>query len=412
MKILYITPNFQHPLVRGSERCYHFIRAMHQRHEITLMTPTLAEIPTQALDEMKRYLNDIYIFNAIENGGKKSVGFGGKYLKKLSKKLRKSRKMNRVVQQMRKKLDDLIRVESFDVLLFHGKSVFSVIEDWAELPIVIDFCDATTLRYRDRMKIESAGKRVLLSQRYQHFREIEEKMARKSAHLAFISGRDRDAVLKNPGEQVRIVPNGVDLDFWTRKTRSPQKNCLVFTGVMDYSPNEDAALYFIDEILPLLRPKIPDLETLIVGRDPTPELVERGNLNPDVTVTGFVEDVRPWLERGSLFIAPVRFASGTQNKVLEAFAMETPVLCSSTVADGLRLGDGNLPLHIADTPQRFADEIIQLLEKPVELQRLATEGRRFVEKYFVWEQNVQILEKMCRAAIAAFAKKEPENVVE
>jgi hypothetical protein len=169
---------------------------------------------------------------------------------------------------------------------------------------------------------------------------------------------------------------------------------------MNYAPNEDAAIYLIDKILPLVRRAIPHLETLVVGRDPTPALQERAKQFPDVTVTGFVEDVRTYLERACVFVAPLRYGSGIQNKVLEAMAMEVPVITTSLAANGLRV-DGVVepPVVIADGEEKFAERIVALLNHKEERNRLAGEGRRFVENHFAWSRSAAKLEEMCFAAV-------------
>ncbi len=394
MKILYLTPAFQHPIVRGPTRCYHFTKELCNRHEITMMTLIRSEIPNDAFVEMKSYLKKIYTFNAMGESTNGSNGNG------IAKKVKTTFTVSNAVKGMQTAFLDLVKRESFDVVLFHGKSIYPVIEDFDDLPVVIDFCDATSMRIKDRMKFDSLTKRLMLSRRYKNFRQIEQKMINKTPHVAFISCRDRDANMENR-EGIRIVPIGVDLDVWKRRSDKPQKNTLVFTGVMNYRPNEDAAHYLIDKILPLVRPQVPDLEVLIVGRDPTSSLVEKGSQNPDITVTGFVDDVRDYLERATIFVAPVRYASGIQNKVLEAFAMEMPVICTSIVAQGLQFDDAeDTPVHIADDPKPFAEKIINLLNDRQEQKRLATEGRKFVERHFIWSKNAEILEQMCLDAVA------------
>jgi glycosyltransferase involved in cell wall biosynthesis len=220
-------------------------------------------------------------------------------------------------------------------------------------------------------------------------------------YLAFISDRDRAAVLGD-NHQARVIPNGLDLPYWTRRSHNPQPNCLIFTGVMDYAPNEDAALYLIDHILPLLRPVVPGLQILIAGRDPTPALRKRGEQHPEVVVTGFVEDMRDYLEKATLFVAPLRYGAGMQNKIQEALAMQVPVVTTPIVADGLRTATGNgAPLCVADGPPAFANAIVSLLTQEAERARMAQAGRRFAEEHFVWQQSAAQLEELCLEAVKA-----------
>lgn len=399
MKILHITPDFQHPKVRGPDRHYRFLRELSRRHEITLLTLVRHKISAEALDEVSSYANRVFTFNA--NGADTPLADNPKLRWPVfgNRRLEQSMRLNAAVRRMKETFDRLTQREAYDVVLFHGKSVFPVIESWGDLPIVVDFCDATSMRIRAKMSYTSKARLPLLGLRYWQVREVEQKMVRKTPHLAFISYRDREAIL-GPEDRSEIIPNGLDLQYWRRRTHTSRPHCLVFTGVMNYAPNEDAALYLIDEILPRLKPIIPDIEILIVGRDPTPALLARDRRHPEVTVTGFVDDMRDYVEQATIFAAPVRFASGMQNKIQEALAMEIPVVTTSIVADGMRLGDGEgAPLYVADDPQEFAEKVIKLLHQKSEQARLVEAGRRFAEKYFDWARSAQQLEQMCIEAV-------------
>ena len=391
MKILYITPVFQHPRVRGSTRCYFFGKELAKRHDVTMLSIQRSPIPAEALKEVSNYLN-LRLFNAQPNVKKRGA----------LRKVEIAVNDYLVLREMRKQFDELVRKQPFDVVLFHGKSVFPVIKNFNTLPLVIDFCDATSMRINDRMRLAKPWEKLLLKKRLEKFQKIEQSMIRKTPYVAFISSRDRDAVMTQR-EGVRIVPNGVDLQFWQRRSHNPRPHCLAFTGVMDYRPNNDAAHYLIDRILPILQQQVPDVEILIIGRDPLKGLVEKAAAHPAVTVTGFVDDVRDYLEQASVFVAPIPYASGVQNKVLEAFAMEMPVVCSKAVAAGLHFEDGEKPpLIVAEEPQAFADAIIKLFQDKAHRENLASAGRNFVERRFQWDVNVKILEEMMQRAINDF----------
>jgi glycosyltransferase involved in cell wall biosynthesis len=300
----------------------------------------------------------------------------------------------------------LLQQQTFDLVLFHGKDIFPVIEDCRGLPVVVDFCDATSMRVRSRMRYASLARLPVLMLRYWQVRRLEKKLIRKSPHLAFVSCRDREAIL-GAGGKAEVVPIGVDTQYWKRESPHRQANCLVFTGVMNYAPNEDAAICLIEKIVPLIRQSIPRLQVFIVGRDPAPVLQEKARRHPGVTVTGFVDDVRPYLERATVFAAPLRFGSGVQNKVLEAMAMQVPVVTTSLVAAGLRVdGAATPPLGVADGEKQFAGRVVDLLQQEEQRARLAEDGRRFVENHFVWSRSAEKLEQMCLAAVG-FKKTHP-----
>jgi len=398
MKILYITPFLQHPKMPSSFRHYYFIRDLSKRHAITLLTPTKSPVIPEVLQEMTGYTERILIFDAIRNPESSANG-EGQAPSSPGKKIWQAERLQKAVKEMKSAFLQLVEQERFDLVLFHGKDVFSVIDGWNRLPIVVDFCDATSARVTGRIRHASLAEKPLLFWRYLQARQVEKKLVNKSPHIAFISCRDREAILGTES-RAKIIPNAVDLQYWKRKTITSQTNCIMLHGGMDYRPNHDGAMHLIQQILPLLRESIPNLEVLIVGRDPLPELVRAGQANPEVTVTGGVDDIRPYLERAMVYTAPLRFASGQQNKLLEALAMEVPVVTTLVAAAGLRVQDGvEPPVLVAKSDQQFAECVIDLFRHKNERDRLAALGRRYIENHFTESHSVEILEAMCVEAV-------------
>ena len=165
---------------------------------------------------------------------------------------------------------------------------------------------------------------------------------------------------------------------------------LVFTGVMDYFPNVDAVQYFCTDIFPLVRAAVPECRFSIVGRNPTRRVREL-QAHPNVTVTGSVPDVRPYLAQAMVAVAPFRIARGVQNKVLEAMATGLPVVGTTQAFEGIAATaeDG---IRVADDPQHFAQELIALLTgNDTVRQQCGLQARRYVEQHHQWlEQGVQV----------------------
>ncbi len=191
-----------------------------------------------------------------------------------------------------------------------------------------------------------------------------------------------------------LIPQAVDLRHWTRRSREPETDTVVFTGAMDYPPNHDAALRLINEVLPLVRQVIPEVKAYIVGRDPLPALEETARRLPWVTVTGQPDDMRDYFERATVACAPLRFASGMQFKVLEALAMEVPMVTTAVAADGLRIDGQEPPLLVGADSAELADGVVRLLQDADERRRVARAGRRFVEEHFSWDRSVEKLEEL------------------
>jgi len=395
MKILYLTFSFQHPSLRGHTRCYYFIKELSRRHEITLLSATLFPISHDVRQDMAAYTKQILVFDGSGRAG----NLLGR-LPRFGARLQREWEYNLAGRKMKAALKQLVRQGSYDVVLLHGKVLFPVIRDFDDLPIVIDMCDATSLRLRRQMAYSRWAKRAWLGLQYLRVRRLEKAMIARSPNLAFISCRDRDAVL-DPGRTAEVAPIGVDSHLWKRQSGQPSSPTLIFVGVMSYAPNVDAAAYLIDQIVPRVRKEIPDLEVYIVGRDPSPMLREKASRQAGVHVTGFVDDVKPYLERSAVAVAPIRYGAGIQNKLLEAMAMEVPVVATSLAAEGLRvMGGSNPPLYVAGDAEEFTQRVVTLLRDPVERARLARQGRLFVQRNYVWSRGAETLERMCYAAVA------------
>jgi glycosyltransferase involved in cell wall biosynthesis len=200
------------------------------------------------------------------------------------------------------------------------------------------------------------------------------------------SARDQERLLSDaPQTRTAVVPNGVDLDLFRPSAAPPEAATLLFFGAIDYHPNTEGLLFFLDEVMPRLRARAPGVRLRIVGRRP-PDVICRRR-GPDVEVTGAVADVRPYLERAAVVIVPVRIGGGTRLKILEAMAMGKAVVSTSLGAEGLDA----LPerdLCLADDAESFAAQIQRLLDEPERARRLGAAARRLVEARYGWAASV------------------------
>ena len=166
---------------------------------------------------------------------------------------------------------------------------------------------------------------------------------------------------------------------------------------------------FCATTLPQLRAVRPGLELLIVGADPSPAIRRLGKL-PGVTVTGSVPDVRPFLQRAALMVAPLNIARGTQNKILEAMAMGIPVVASRVAAGGV---DASSPQHllVASTPEEYTVAILRVIQSPEERRRLSIAGRQRMLSNHDWDKSMQRLDVIVNRCLAACTSTAPEDAV-
>ncbi len=396
MKILWIYPELPYPLTSGFLRGFHLLRILGQRHVVTFLSLTHQQVvPSGTLQALAPYAERIEIFtrcSAPQPGWLKLSAL----IPGIGWRLREYCKTRWAVKQLGRTVRGLLQQQSYDIVLFHGREALPVL-DGVRVPIVVECGDTNSTRILQQVRQTPVLSRPRLLLHYFNNRRLEKKLAHKTPYRFFTSTRDRENLL-GPSDRSEVVPQGVDYDYWKRSSPPSGRNCIVFSGVMSYSPNADAAMYLLEAILPLLRRVFSFLEVLIVGRDPTPELVNTARRFRDVTVTGAVEDVRPYLERADVFVAAVRFASGVQNKVLEAMSMQVPVVTTPVVAAGLSIDGLEPQLVIGENAGEIARGVARLLVHPEERARLSAEGRRFVEAHYSWSYSADRLERLCMAA--------------
>ena len=167
---------------------------------------------------------------------------------------------------------------------------------------------------------------------------------------------------------------------------------------MDWLPNEDGIRYFTEQIMPRIKQAVPDVTLTVVGRDPYPSLVELSKRDPSVTVTGRVDDVRPYMEEAAVYIVPLRIGGGTRLKIYEAMAMEKPVVSTTIGAEGLPVTNGE-EIILADTPESFAAAVVGLLRQESFAAEVGTRAAAKVRAQFGWESVADSFAAICERAM-------------
>jgi polysaccharide biosynthesis protein PslH len=185
---------------------------------------------------------------------------------------------------------------------------------------------------------------------------------------------------------VYLLPNGVDTEFFRPDfagAAGPEEDALVFTGSMDWLPNDDAILYFIKDILPLIWEKNPEVKLYVVGKSPSVALTQAKGQDDRIVITRRVDDVRPYLSKCKVFITPLRIGGGTRLKILEALAMEKAIVATSIGAEGIEYKE-NENMAIADRPKEFANKVLDLMASPEKRKALGKAGRQLVLGHYDW----------------------------
>ncbi|HHI79799.1 MAG TPA: TIGR03087 family PEP-CTERM/XrtA system glycosyltransferase [Planctomycetes bacterium] len=194
-----------------------------------------------------------------------------------------------------------------------------------------------------------------------------------------------------PGAPVEVLPNGVDLETFRPGTLEEREEAtLIFTGVMNYHPNVDGVLAFVEEAWPQIQKKQENSRFIVLGSKPSAPIQRLGS-RPGIEVTGFVEDTRPWFRRASIAVVPLRIARGIQNKVLEAMAMGLPVVCTKKAFEGIDARPGE-ELIVVNHIAEMTEPILDLMARPEERARMGKAARKAVEERYDWTKIFERLD--------------------
>jgi len=298
---------------------------------------------------------------------------------------------------MRREVLERERSGSFDLLVCDFLAPAANVPRTLSIPTILFQHNVEAMIWKRHYEIQTNPvKKAYLYGQWQKMKRFEREMCRRFDSVIAVSADDRELMKREYGaEAVYDVPTGVDTDFFrsTDSAKSSSHN-MVFTGSMDWLPNDDAIRYFMREIMPLIKQKMPDATLTVVGRNPTPALVELGKRDPSLIITGRVDDVRPYIESSAAYIVPLRIGGGTRLKIFEAMAMEKAVVSTTVGAEGLQLTDG-VELLLADEPDAFADAVVSVLNDRSYASELGQRAASIVRKNYGWRQVTDSFVSIC-----------------
>jgi sugar transferase (PEP-CTERM/EpsH1 system associated) len=395
MKVLWVNSNFMHPTTKGGQiRTLEMLRHLsrwHEIHYVAFEDPAHPEGPRRSVEYCFRaypFRRRIPPRHSVAFLGQLAAGFMS------SMPLSVSRFHSAEVGRF---LDDLIRREHFDRAVVDHLAPTAYFPDLSR--ILLFQHNVETIIWRRHVEhAESAVRKFYFRLQADRMFEYERRVCRAAGHIVAVSAVDSDAMRTLFGvTRVSHIPTGVNIEYFSPPQNSPPVSDLVFIGSMDWLPNVDAMRYFVGEVLPLIRRRLPTCSLAIVGRSPSASILDLARADQLIVVTGTVPDIRPYLWGSSVSIVPLRIGGGTRLKIFESMAANVPVVSTSTGAEGLDL-EAPEQIRIADTPQDFADACVALLENPAERARLAATARQLVASRFSWEQVARSFDEILAAA--------------
>jgi polysaccharide biosynthesis protein PslH len=305
--------------------------------------------------------------------------------------------------EVRRKLRALLEQETYDVILCDFIFAAGVIPwDWPTPKVLFTHNVEATIWRRHYEVATNPIWKIISLREWRKMEAAEQRYLQLADRVLTVSDKDRDAFLPFVNlAKLTVIPTGVDVDYFQPMLVDETPNSLVFTGSMDWIPNEDAILYFVDAILPLIKQHCPEVSLEVVGRSPSSKLQALAERGKCVRLTGWVEDIRPFVARGAVCIVPLRIGGGTRLKIFEAMAMEKAVVSTSVGAEGLPVASGENIL-LADTPEDFAQAVLSLLRDRNQRRRLGGEARALVHEKYSWPKVAESFARTLQDTVTAF----------
>jgi polysaccharide biosynthesis protein PslH len=294
-------------------------------------------------------------------------------------------------------VSQILSSSNFDLVVCEFEGSANLVSDGVDIPkIVVLHNTQSTLFRRARQSYDISWQdRLFFWPELLKITRYEARSYSRFDLAVVVSEADQQLLHKRcPRLPTELIPNCVDLSFFLLCADPGTSRTLLYFGHYGYPPNADAILYFCQEMLPLIRQKIPDVQVLVAGRQPPDELAKY----PGVQVLGLVPDIRTCLAQADVVIAPLRIGGGTRIKILEALAAGKAVVSTRLGAEGLKVTHGENIL-LADEPAEFADCVVHLLEQPALRSELGRNGRGLVEQHYDWDAATDRLDEVFRRVV-------------
>lgn len=393
LAILFVCHRFPFPPHGGAKvRAFHMIRHLAQRHMVTVASLVRSReeaaegtgiAPYCARYEMARVRAPAQLLRMIACLPT-SIPSSLAYFKSVA---------------LERRIDALVARERFDLVVAHSSSMAQYVEHIGGVPKIMDFCDMDAQKWREYARYKPFPLSLGYALEASKLMREEGRIAR-SFDICTLATPAEQATLDGYGTGARTdwFPNGVDTDYFTPSSVAYDPDLIVFVGRMDYYPNEECMMTFCADVLPRLRARRSNTKLAIVGANP-PASVRALSRLAGVAVTGSVPDVRPYLRRAALMVAPLNIARGTQNKILEGMASGVPVVASRMAADGVD-ARAEEDFLVATTQEGQAAAILRVLDDATERARLAQAGRARVLSHHTWPMAMRRFDEIVERCLA------------
>ena len=407
MKILWLNAGLLLPLDKGGKlRTWHLMRHLARRHDISYLSFTEPAQNAANIEGMRAVASSVVTIPRTDppKGTLRFYTDAARYLfDPVPYAVAKYR-----AAAYRDALQQLVHEQRFDAIVCDFLPPVVNLPEALPCPTILFTHNVEAEIWRRH--VENATNRVtrfLLAEQWRRMLRFERAALERFDLVLCVSDADRRTFgTLYPGALkagAHVVKTGVDTDYFAPATARARPAHLVFTGSMDWLPNEDGMQYFVREIFPRIRQLEPQATLSIIGRSPTPAVKRLAEVG-GIEVSGRVDDVRPHMAEGLVYVVPLRIGGGTRLKIFEAMSMGKAVVSTTVGAEGLPVTPGH-DIVIADEPVRFAQAVVHLIRDGELRRRIETEARRLVVDRYDWSAVAHDFEdaltRLRRAGVAA-----------
>ncbi len=382
MKILFLSPTVPFPLTDGGRiRVFNLLKQIVEKNEVTLIALETQPTDADGVSELQALGVQVHLVPNAPN--LPDVSFGTLASAFFKQQPITVARYN--VTAYRQKLKTLLAKERFDLIHYEMLHIAQFHTE-TELPGVLSLQNVDSAIWR-RLCSETANPFYKFAYWTQQlaFQRYERALSPKFDAVTCTSDIDASVFKQYCSKgAIEVIPNGVDVRHYHPDFTAEASAHLLYIGSMDWYPNENAVVFFADEVFPRIQKNVPDAVFWIVGGNPSrsvKKLAEREG----IVVTGRVPEVKPYFAEATVFVVPLRIGSGTRLKILEALAMGKAVVSTTVGAEGLNLKDGE-EIFIADEPTPFAEAVTQMITSPKLRRRIGENGRTRVEQDYDWRR--------------------------
>jgi glycosyltransferase involved in cell wall biosynthesis len=397
MRILWLKVGGLWPADTGGRlRSFHIVSELASRHDVTLLTTHGPADDPCGLGAALPAARVISVPHTLAK--QRSAGFAAALVRSWASSMPVDLWRCRV-PALARRATELARTGDVDLCIADFLAAMPNVPTPSPVPIVLFAHNVEHAIWRRLVSVERRrSARALLALEWRKMRRWEARACQRAHLTVTVSAVDRDLLAAAaPRARITVIPTGVDVGYFTPAPQAEDPSHLVFTGSMDWYPNEEGILHFIDAVLPLVRRRVPEATVTVAGRNPSPR-VRTAAARAGVHVTGTVDDVRPYIARGAVYVVPLRVGGGTRLKIFEALAMAKAVVSTRIGAEGLPLVPGRHFLE-AEEPTAFAEAVVALLRDPARRQALGAAGRRLVETRYGWAAVAREFETQCQESL-------------